>query len=66
MHDGMDINKWVKICTTYKNANFLVAHSGGGDTKFDEPVFILAELARKCKNIYLDCANYETHQYDVS
>ena len=54
-HASYDPIKWKKICTTYKKAKFIVAHSGTCDPK-DETIFRLAKLARKCKNLYLDCA----------
>ena len=54
-HASNDADKWEKICSTYKNANFIVAHSGNGDPR-DVMTFKLAELARKSKNLYLDCA----------
>jgi uncharacterized protein len=55
-HASGDPVKWEKICNTYKNAKFIVAHQGASD-----PVNVnslkLAELAGKCKNLYLDCAS---------
>lgn len=54
-HASPNPSKWEKICATYKNANFLVAHAVGTDGR-DPTVFKLAELAKRCKNLYLDCA----------
>jgi len=55
-HASSDPEKWEKICTTYKNANFIVAHTGAIDPT--NPVIVrLAELTRKCKNLYLDCGS---------
>jgi uncharacterized protein len=56
-HASNDPVKWEKICTTYKNAKFIVAHSGAGDPRFLEEVYKLAALTHKCKNLYLDCAS---------
>lgn len=55
-HAGGDPIKWAKICANYKNVKFIVAHAGGTDPR-NETVFKLAELARKSKNLYLDCAS---------
>ncbi len=54
--NGVNPDTWEKICTTYRNANFLMAHTGGMDPRFMEPVSRLAELARKYKNLYFDSA----------
>jgi uncharacterized protein len=55
-HASSDPAKWEKICSTYKNANFIVAHTGATDP--NNPTIIkLAELTRKCKNLYLDCGS---------
>jgi len=54
-HASADPNKWEKICAKYKNASFIVAHAVGTDGR-NPAVFKLAELARRCKNLYLDCA----------
>jgi uncharacterized protein len=56
-HASNDPVKWEKICTTYKNAKFIVAHSGARDPRFLEEVYKLAALTHKCKNLYLDCAS---------
>jgi predicted TIM-barrel fold metal-dependent hydrolase len=55
-HASGDAAKWEKICNTYKNANFIVAHQGASDP--NNPATVrLAELARKSTNLYLDCAS---------
>lgn len=54
--DGVNPDEWEKVCTTYRNAKFIMAHTGGMDPRFEKPVFKLAELARKHKNLYFDCA----------
>jgi predicted TIM-barrel fold metal-dependent hydrolase len=55
-HASGDASKWEKICNTYKNARFIVAHQGASDP--NNPATVrLAELTRKCKNLYLDCAS---------
>jgi predicted TIM-barrel fold metal-dependent hydrolase len=55
-HASGDAAKWEKICNTYKNANFIVAHQGASDPTNPATVR-LAELTRKCKNLYLDCGS---------
>jgi predicted TIM-barrel fold metal-dependent hydrolase len=55
-HASGDAAKWEKICNTYKNANFIVAHQGASDP--NNPATVrLAELAWKSTNLYLDCAS---------
>lgn len=54
-HASSDPKKWEKICADYKNANFLIAHVGNSDPR-NKQIFELATLAKKCKNLYLDCA----------
>ena len=54
--DGVNPEDWEKVCTKYKNANFLMAHTGGMDPASGEKVQRLAELARKHKNLYFDLA----------
>jgi len=56
IHGDGNPTQWEKLCTTYENANFIKAHSGGSDPKFNESTYQFAELAKKCKNLYLDCA----------
>jgi predicted TIM-barrel fold metal-dependent hydrolase len=55
-HASSDPAKWEKICSTYKNANFIVAHTGAIDPTNPATVR-LAELTGKCKNLYLDCGS---------
>lgn len=55
-HSSNDPSKWEKICNTYKNAKFIVAHSGASDP-INPVVLRLAELTRKCNNLYLDCGS---------
>lgn len=52
-HAGIDPQKWKKVCASYQNAKFLVAHVGGADGT-DETYFQLADLARRRNNLYLD------------
>ncbi|GAA5219935.1 amidohydrolase family protein [Membranihabitans marinus] len=54
-HASNDYRKWDKICANYRNANFLIAHSGTGDPKVHS-VLQLAELTKKHKNLYFDTA----------
>jgi uncharacterized protein len=54
--DGVNPEDWEKVCTQYKNAKFLMAHTGGMDPAFGEKVQRLAKLARKHKNLYFDLA----------
>jgi len=55
-HASGDAAKWEKICNTYRNANFIVAHQGASDPT--NPATIrLAELAGRTRNLYLDCAS---------
>ncbi len=55
-HSGKDPVKWEKICNTYKNAKFIVAHAGVQDPR-NQDILRLAEVAKRCKNLYFDCAS---------
>jgi uncharacterized protein len=55
-HASNDPVKWEKICNTYKNAKFIIAHAGGMDPKTPAG-FRLATLVSRTKNLYLDCAS---------
>ena len=55
-HLGKSPERWEKICNTYKNAKFIVAHSGAQDP-LNPSILALAEVATRCENIYFDVAS---------
>jgi uncharacterized protein len=55
-HLGRSSDRWERICNTYKNAKFVVAHSGAQDPK-NSGILELAKVAERCKNIYFDVAS---------
>jgi len=54
-HAGVNPGQWERVSATYKNARFIVAHVGAADGTIDS-YFVLADLARKRRNLYLDLA----------